>query len=241
MRIGPRPLRETWALILVTAVLAACSATAPGAASESSPAVRGSSSDRPGPGGSGGGLADRGETRPPKAWMAASPARLPAPSDKLRLSLKTVVEGKITPKSVVASGTNPEKETYTIVARTDVKEVTAVRVEALPDASLVAKGPGRSDNGNAVLTDLRLAVSPAAAPTDRKPAKFKAAMADFSQQNFPVAHAIDDCLAIWQFQPLVVSREPVDRARRKSEAARLYSCPVQLKWSVAIPLLDPEP
>ena len=36
--------------------------------------------------------------------MAASPARLPAPSDKLRLSLKTVVEGKITPKSVVASG-----------------------------------------------------------------------------------------------------------------------------------------
>jgi mono/diheme cytochrome c family protein len=94
--------------------------------------------------------------------------------------------------SVVASGTNPQNETYTVVARTDLKGITAIRVEALPDEAMVAKGPGRSDNGNAVLTDVRLGVSTPAAPADRKVVKFKSASATFSQPNFPASNAIDD-------------------------------------------------
>jgi hypothetical protein len=43
-----------------------------------------------------------------------------------------------------------------------------------------------------VLTDVRLAVSSAASPAERKVVKFKSASANFSQQNFPVSNAIDD-------------------------------------------------
>ena len=118
------------------------------------------------------------------AWVALDPTEMVS-AGKATLTKRDDL-------SVVASGTNPQSETYTIVARTDLKGVTAVRVEALPDEAMVARGPGRSDNGNAVLTDVRLGVSAAAAPADRKPVKFKSASADFSQQNFPAASAIDD-------------------------------------------------
>jgi hypothetical protein len=87
-------------------------------------------------------------------------------------------------KSVLASGTNPTSDTYTVTARTGLARVTAVRVEALPDDSLPAKGPGRSSNGNIVLTDVRVVGA-------GKPVKVKAASADFSQKDYPVAHAID--------------------------------------------------
>jgi hypothetical protein len=95
-------------------------------------------------------------------------------------------------KSIFASGTNPEKDTYTLVAKTELKGVTALRLEALPDDSLGAKGPGRSENGNIVLTDLRLTVAPPANPSAAQPAKINAASADFSQDNYPVSAAIDD-------------------------------------------------
>jgi mono/diheme cytochrome c family protein len=95
-------------------------------------------------------------------------------------------------KSILASGTNPEVETYTVVARTEVKGVTALRLEALPDDTLAAKGPGRSENGNIVLTDLKLTLATAANPAAAQPAKFKSAGADYSQDKFEVAKAIDD-------------------------------------------------
>jgi hypothetical protein len=86
--------------------------------------------------------------------------------------------------SIRAQGANPPTDTYTVVAATGVKDITAIRLEALPDEQLMAKGPGRSSNGNIVLTDVRLLV-------EDKAVKFKTAWADFSQKDFPVAHAID--------------------------------------------------
>jgi hypothetical protein len=103
-------------------------------------------------------------------------------------------------KSILAGGPNPATDTYTIVARTELAGVTAVRLEALPDDSFAARGPGRSVNGNIVLTDVRVAVAPAAAsspsvpaePAPAQPVKLKAASANFSQKDFPIANAIDD-------------------------------------------------
>jgi hypothetical protein len=88
--------------------------------------------------------------------------------------------------SILASGANPATETYTIIAQTDMKCITAVRLEVLPDDSFIAKGPGRSVNGNFVLTDVRFSAAGAAGAV-----KLKVASADFSQQDFPVANAID--------------------------------------------------
>jgi hypothetical protein len=58
--------------------------------------------------------------------------------------------------SVVAGGQNPKKDTYTVEARTTVAGITALRLEALPDPSLVNLGPGRSHNGNFILDGIQL-------------------------------------------------------------------------------------
>jgi len=46
--------------------------------------------------------------------------------------------------SVLAAGDSPETDTYTIKARTDLTNITAVRLELLPDESLPRQGPGRA-------------------------------------------------------------------------------------------------
>ncbi len=106
--------------------------------------------------------------------------------------------------SIRATCENPATDTYTIVAASDLAEITAIRIEALPDDGLNAKGPGRSSNGNIVLTDVR--VSAAAASTAGEPTqlKLKAASADFSQKDFPVSNAIDtDPRSGWAIHPEV--------------------------------------
>jgi hypothetical protein len=98
--------------------------------------------------------------------------------------------------SIFASGTNPANEAYTVAFTTGLKQITAVRVEALPDKSFAAKGPGRSNNGNLVLTDVRLAGKGGDAQ------KWKAASASFSQADFPVQNAIDaDKKSGWAIYP----------------------------------------
>lgn len=57
-------------------------------------------------------------------------------------------------RSVLAGGTRPTTDTYTVTARSSLSGISALRLEALPDESLPAKGPGRADNGNFVLTEL---------------------------------------------------------------------------------------
>ena len=48
--------------------------------------------------------------------------------------------------SILASGKNPDTDTYTLVVPTDLKGITGLRLEALPDPSLPQNGPGRATN-----------------------------------------------------------------------------------------------
>ncbi len=99
--------------------------------------------------------------------------------------------------SIVATGDQKSKGLYTIdvdgqpgvkVGRTPSK-ITAIRLEVLTDAELPRNGPGRAGDGNFVLTEL---VVQAEVPgRDRVPLKLVEARADFSQNNFDVAQAID--------------------------------------------------
>ena len=107
-------------------------------------------------------------------------------------------------KSIVVSGPNPAQDTYTIVAPTDLPEVTGLKIETLTDENLAGKGPGRSVEREH-RADRRAAVGGhargggrgrprrcgAAGARPRRRAKFRAASADFSQKEFPVAGAID--------------------------------------------------
>jgi mono/diheme cytochrome c family protein len=63
--------------------------------------------------------------------------------------------------SILASGAHDNRDVYTITAATELKDITAFRIEALPDESLPAKGPGRGGDGNFVLNDFKVGVRPA--------------------------------------------------------------------------------
>ena len=102
--------------------------------------------------------------------------------------------------AVLASGENPTQERYTVTAAVTLGTISAIRVEALPDDSLPARGPGRAVNGNFVMTDVRMALNPPSAAA--RPVGFNAAVAAFSQEQFPAAHAIDaDQSSGWAIQP----------------------------------------
>ena len=61
--------------------------------------------------------------------------------------------------SILASGKNPDFDTYTLVANTDLVGLTALRLEALSHPSLVKNGPGRADNANFDLTDVKVGIT----------------------------------------------------------------------------------
>ncbi len=72
--------------------------------------------------------------------------------------------------SVLAGGANPDFDKYTFVAHTYLKNVTAVRLEALAHESLVKSGPGRAPNGNIGLSKFTVAAEPLnAAPSAAAP------------------------------------------------------------------------
>ncbi|HTI71115.1 MAG TPA: PSD1 and planctomycete cytochrome C domain-containing protein [Candidatus Limnocylindria bacterium] len=56
--------------------------------------------------------------------------------------------------SVVASGKKPDTDTYMLRFTNILAGVVGLRLEAIPDDNLPAKGSGRADNGNFVLTEI---------------------------------------------------------------------------------------
>ena len=89
----------------------------------------------------------------PAEWRMVTPFEVRAASGT---TLAAQADG-----SFLAVGSDhPEKDTYTVKAHSDLHGITAFRVEALPDDSLPAHGPGRAENGNAVLSELSVAVEP---------------------------------------------------------------------------------
>ena len=100
--------------------------------------------------------------------------------------------------SLRLSGVNPELDTYTVTLDSNQSEVSQVKLEVLPDASLGNNGPGRTPHGNFVLTELKAAVAPKEIPDKSVPVKFVRATSDFAQDGFPAQNAIDgDSLTGW--------------------------------------------
>jgi hypothetical protein len=90
-----------------------------------------------------------------------------------------------------ATGKN-QKSTYTIQLKTELANVTAIRLETLADDSLPGKGPGRSDNnGNFVLSEFSIGIQPANGTGEIQAVKLTDPSATFSQAGYDVAMAID--------------------------------------------------
>jgi len=115
------------------------------------------------------------ETPEPMSWKAAEGTVLKALLDR----------------SVLAVGQRPERDTYSITFKTMQTNLAALRVDVLCDETLPRQGPGRQDNGNLHLSEVRIWVEPLGGGAEPVQVKLKSAAADFDQAGWTAAHAID--------------------------------------------------
>jgi hypothetical protein len=121
----------------------------------------------------------------PTAWTVLEPSSLKASSG--------ATFTKQPDRAVLVSGKSTTQEVYTIVADAKLKGITGLKLEALSDPSLPAKGPGRAQNGNFVLNEIRMNYRSLAKTDEKpKPVKFVNPMATVQQDQFPVANSIDN-------------------------------------------------
>lgn len=91
--------------------------------------------------------------------------------------------------SYLASGKTPKTDGYVIEIAASEKPLTALKLEVLPDASLPGKGPGRSKNGNFVLSELR--VLRGRSLTEATEVTVHSPSADYEQKGFAAKDALD--------------------------------------------------
>jgi len=106
--------------------------------------------------------------------------------------------------SILAGGPNPAKDAYTVTTQTALKGITAVRIEALTDSSLVRNGPGRAPNGNFGLSKLVLLAGPAEGARTPAEVRLSGASTDYprgAEGDRSVAAALDgDPESYWSVQ-----------------------------------------
>jgi mono/diheme cytochrome c family protein len=134
------------------------------------------------------------------AWLAEVTGQL-TNSIPIAFAAPTLVESKTTSgavltlqedASLLASGTNADKDEYTLVFEAPTLPVTGIKLDVLTDDSLPSKGPGRAENGNFVLSQVRAYVSDQPDFKENIQIEFTSAEADFSQGKFSPEGAISD-------------------------------------------------
>ena len=87
----------------------------------------------------------------------------------------------------------PDASTYVVTAEELPPQITALKLEALVHPSLPRQGPGLAENGNFVLGEfaVRLILPGENGAEQSRPVSIKQAVADHSQERYPVAAAID--------------------------------------------------
>ncbi len=106
--------------------------------------------------------------------------------------------------SILASDKRPETDTYTLTFATTLTDITGLRLEVLTDDSLAHRGPGRQDNGNLHLSEIKIFAAPAGEAresgnaeavkkesNESRPVELKNPKADFNQEGWTITHALD--------------------------------------------------
>jgi len=94
-------------------------------------------------------------------------------------------------KSVLVTGPNIPNDMYELILNSDQKTISAIRIEALRDASTVNGGAGRGSNGNFVLSEVEIEAASPDQPGEFKKVPIARADADYSQANYSINLAID--------------------------------------------------
>lgn len=119
----------------------------------------------------------------------------PAPAPEWVTLIPEDLEGAAAPADVTLVGDGslrvtggPDVGHYRFTFPTDLEEITALRIEALPDESLPERGPGRAKHGNFVLSEVRLG---SRVGDTLHQVELSHATAGYSQDGWPVLAAID--------------------------------------------------
>ncbi|HEX4143624.1 MAG TPA: PSD1 and planctomycete cytochrome C domain-containing protein [Pirellulales bacterium] len=119
-------------------------------------------------------------------------------------------------QSILASGENPQNDTYTVTAQLSPGRLTAVRLEALRDPSMTQNGLARSDSGNFVLTEFEISLSQSGGAEPRRLA-IGSAEATFEQGGFQASGAFDgnpvSGWAVWEGHPVDREHQAVFRLK----------------------------
>ena len=94
-------------------------------------------------------------------------------------------------RSVVVEPKGARNAVLTVLLPTNLRNITAFRLEAIADAKAPNGGPGRAADGNFVLNEFEVFASPAAKPDEAKKVELHKPLADFSQANFEIAKAVN--------------------------------------------------
>jgi hypothetical protein len=87
-------------------------------------------------------------------------------------------------QSFLCGGKRPDKDVYQLELKTPLNQVTGLRLEVLTDPTLPHLGPGRQDNGNLHLSEVRVSAA-------GRPIKILRAVADFDQDAWDISKTID--------------------------------------------------
>lgn len=117
-----------------------------------------------------------------KDWTVLKPSEYKSAGGA---TLRVLADG-----SVLASGTNPQADTYVIEAKASASIITGVRLEVLPDPSLPRGGPGRDVAGNFFLSDFDLEMAPASNLEAARPVVWKSAIADEFQDGYSIKNVV---------------------------------------------------
>ncbi|MCR9198389.1 MAG: PSD1 and planctomycete cytochrome C domain-containing protein [Planctomycetaceae bacterium] len=107
----------------------------------------------------------------------------PTAADARHQSLKVLND-----RSVLAAGSNPVNDTYTLVYEPPAGTVAAIRLEALRHESMTKNGLARSDSGNFVLTEMECSV---VRDDSSSSVPIATAAASYEQNGWKVATSFD--------------------------------------------------
>jgi len=99
-------------------------------------------------------------------------------------------------RSLLVKGNNPNNDVYEITYRTHLKNITAIRLEALPDPSLPGGGPGRGilmtpNEGDFLLSEIAVEAAPWLAPEALQPVVLQNPTEDYAGAGRTAAMTLD--------------------------------------------------
>lgn len=117
-------------------------------------------------------------------WIPLLPSSVASNTDKASLTIES-------DRSVSVESKDAKNVIFTVMLPTNLRNITAFRLEALDGEKLPNGGPGRAGDGNFVLSEFEVFATSVANPAETKKVDLQKPLADFSQDNYEIAKAVN--------------------------------------------------